>query len=239
MELNQRFFPHLSVDCVLLGFDGKQLSALLIEYGSELDTNQFNNQKLPGSVIYDNEDVDDAAQRVLRDSTGIENVPIKQFKCFGNPNRTKNPRDKFWLENAIKQKIGRIITVGYLALIRIDKKIQRVSTEHHAKWCPLSEIGDLAFDHNEIIREALIYIRKEIQNEPAMLFEPLPKKFTALELRTLYDMIYATKSDVRNFHKKIATMEYVIPLDERQTGVAHRAARYYRFDKKTYNKAHS
>lgn len=239
MEHNQSFFPHLSVDCVLLGYDGSQLSALLIEYGSELDTNQFNNQKLPGSVIYDNEDVDNAAQRVLAESTGISDIYVKQFKCFANPERTKNPRDKFWLENAINQKIGRIITVGYLAFIRIDKKIQRISSQHKAKWCPLSEIGDLAFDHNEIILDALKYIRKEIHTDPALLFELLPKKFTAAEMRMLYDKIYGMKSDVRNFHKKMAAMEYIIPLEERQIGVSHRAARYYKFEKKIYNRIHA
>jgi hypothetical protein len=238
MDSYLNYFPHLSVDCVLLGFDGSQLNVLLVEYGSELDRDQFNNQKLPGSVIYSDEDVDAAAQRVMTEYTGIKDIFIKQFKCFGNPDRTKNPRDKYWLENAMKQKIGRIITVGYLALLRIDKKTVSLSSEHNARWCPLDQLQELAFDHNEIIKEALSYIRTAVQMEPAMLFELLPKKFTALELRTLHDMIHGVSSDVRNFHKKIAMMEYVVALEETQQGVSHRAARYYKFDRKTYNKLH-
>jgi Uncharacterized conserved protein len=232
------FFPHLSVDCVLFGYDGEKLNVLLVEYGSELDTEKFSNQKLPGSVIYDNEDVDDAAQRVLQELTGIKNIYMKQFKCFANPDRTTNPRDRYWLENAIRQKIGRIITVGYLALIRIEKKGPLLSREHNASWCPLDQLQSLAFDHNQIINEALNQVRKEIETEPAVLFELLPKKFTAFEFRRLYEMIHGVKADVRNFHKKIAAMEYVVPLEERQSNVSHRAARYYRFDKKIYNKIH-
>ncbi|WP_243350137.1 NUDIX hydrolase [Parabacteroides sp. FAFU027] len=238
MSTNPGFFPHLSVDCVLLGYDGEKLNVLLVEYGSELDTEKFNSQKLPGSVIYDNEDVDDAAERVLYELTGIKNIYMKQFKCFANPDRTKNPRDKYWLENAIRQKIGRIITVGYLALLRIDKKGPQLSKEHNATWCPLDELQSLAFDHNLIIEDAVKQVRKEIEMEPAVLFELLPRKFTALELRTLFDMVHGVKADVRNFHKKIAAMEYVVPLEERQSNVSHRAARYYRFDKKIYNKIH-
>ena len=55
-------------------------------------------------------------------------------------------------------------------------------------------------------------------------------------MRTLFELVYDKPVDVRNFHKKIAMMEYVVPLEEKQQGVAHRAARYYKFDKKIYNK---
>lgn len=238
MQSDTTLFPHLSVDCVLFGFDGEQLNVLLIDYGTELDKDQFSNQKLPGSLIYEHEDVDDAAQRVLTELTGINNIFIKQFKCFANPDRTKNPRDLYWLENAINQRVGRIITVGYIALLRIDKKKSILSPEHNASWCPLAQLQTLAFDHNRIITDALAYVRTAVQLEPAALFELLPKKFTASEFRTLFDMIYGVKSDVRNFHKKIAAMEYIVSLEEKQYGVAHRAARYYKFDRKIYHKVH-
>ena len=87
-----------------------------------------------------------------------------------------------------------------------------------------------------IIEEAIREIRRTSKLYPAILFELLPAKFTALELRRLYEVIYDKEMDVRNFHKKITAMPYVIALEEKQTNVAHRAARYYRFDKKTYNK---
>lgn len=72
---------------------------------------------------------------------------------------------------------------------------------------------------------------------PSVLFELLPRKFTAAQFRSLYEILLNHRVDARNFHKKIALMDYVVPLDERQQGVAHRAARYYKFDRKKYNRS--
>ena len=91
-------------------------------------------------------------------------------------------------------------------------------------------------DHKSLHLLTLLYIRQYVEINPSALFDLLPRKFTASQLRTLYELIYGKPIDVRNFHKKIAMMEYVVPLEEKQQGVAHRAARYYRFDKKIYNK---
>ncbi len=75
-----------------------------------------------------------------------------------------------------------------------------------------------------------------VENEPSILFELLPIKFTASELRKLFEAIYHKQYDIRNFHKKIAGLDYIVPLEERQENVSHRAARYYKFDKIMYNK---
>ena len=100
----------------------------------------------------------------------------------------------------------------------------------------MNEVKTLAFDHNLIIKEALVSIRQVVEFNASIVFDLLPRKFTAAQLRILFELIYDKELDVRNFHKKIALMEYVVPLEERQKGVAHRAARYYKFDKKIYNK---
>ena len=150
--------------------------------------------------------------------------------------RTKNPKDVHWLERAMQSKVERIVTIAYLSLVKIDRALNRGLDDYQACWVTLQDIGDLAFDHNLIIKEAMAYIRQYIDANPAALFDLLPRKFTASQLRTLYELVYGKAVDVRNFHKKIALMEYVIPLEERQQGVAHRAARFYRFDKKIYNK---
>jgi hypothetical protein len=102
----------------------------------------------------------------------------------------------------------------------------------------VKDLKVLAFDHNQIISEAITYIRQFVEMNPSVLFDLLPRKFTASELRVLYELVYDKEFDVRNFHKKIAMMEYVVPLQERQTGVPHRAARYYKFDRKIFNKLH-
>ena len=227
---------HISVDCVVMGFDGEQLKVLLIRRMGEEEGEVFHDMKLPGSLIYMDEDLDDAAARVLNELTGLKNVRLVQFKAFGSKDRTKDPRDVHWLERAMKSKVERIVTIAYLSLVKIDRALNKGLENYQACWVALQDIGNLAFDHNLIIREAQTYIRQYVDTNPAALFDLLPRKFTASQLRTLYELVYGKAVDVRNFHKKIAMMEYVIPLEERQQGVAHRAARFYRFDKKIYNR---
>mgnify|MGYP000767422649 FL=1 len=192
--------------------------------------------KLPGSLIYMDEDLDSAAQRVLTQLTGLKNVDLKQFKVFGSKDRTKNPKDIRWLERAEKAKVDRIVTVAYFSLVKIDKTQSKLLDNFQAEWVSLQDVKELAFDHNQIIADAMEFIRQYVEFNPSYLFELLPRKFTALQLRVLYGLLYGKAVDVRNFHKKIAMLDYVVPLDEFQQGVSHRAARYYHFDKKIYNK---
>lgn len=228
---------HISVDCVVFGFDGNQLKVLLIKRVGEDKGEVFHDMKLPGSLIYMDEDLDEAAQRVLCELTGVKNINLMQFKAFGSKNRTSNPKDVRWLERAMQSKVERIVTIAYVSLVKIDRAISQTALdEFQACWIGLKEIKTLAFDHNLIINEALAYIRQFVEFNPSALFELMPRKFTALQLRTLFELVYDRKFDVRNFHKKIGMMEYIVPLEERQKGVAHRAARFYKFDKKIYNK---
>jgi hypothetical protein len=231
-------YPHVSVDCVILGFDGLHLNALLLKRtGVEGDV-RFNDLKLPGSLIFAEEDLDVAAQRVMGELFSTNTIYLKQFKSFGSPDRTINPRDVMWLENAVQLKIGRIITVAYLCLIRIDDKLKLKSDIVQAVWTSLPEIRKLAFDHVQILQEAVQEVRRNVSLDPALVFNLLPKKFTAAQMRTLFEELFGEKMDVRNFHKKMSRMEYVMPLDEYEQEVSHRAARYYKFDKKTYTKTH-
>ena len=227
---------HISVDCVVIGFDGEQLKVLLVKRAGEDNGEVYHDMKLPGSLIYMDEDLDEAAQRVLYELTGLKNVNLMQFKAFGSKNRTSNPKDVRWLERAMQSRVERIVTIAYLSMVKIDRTLDKNLDEHQACWIALKDVKTLAFDHNLIIKEAMTYIRQFVEFNPSMLFELLPRKFTAAQLRILFELVYDKAVDVRNFHKKIAMMESVVPLEEKQQGVAHRAARYYKFDKKIYNK---
>ncbi|MBD5333196.1 MAG: NUDIX hydrolase [Bacteroides sp.] len=226
---------HISVDCVVLGFDGSGLRVLLVKRVGEHRGEEYNDLKLPGSLIYQDEDLDEAAQRVLRELTGIGDVALQQFKAFGSKDRTRNLRDVIWLERAQQAHVERIVTVGYLAVVKLDAAMMRVVNRENALWHPIDSLGTLAFDHNIIVDEALKALRREVDVNKATIFDLLPRKFTALQLRQLTEIIYGKPIDVRNFHKKIAQMPYVVPLEERERGVAHRAARFYKFDRKLYN----
>ena len=97
-EINQTINLHVSVDCVLIGFDGEQFRVLLVRQVGKQSEDGYNNMKLPGSLIYDDEDLDEAAKRVLNELTGLKNVKLTQFKAYGSKNRTRNPKDVLWLE---------------------------------------------------------------------------------------------------------------------------------------------
>lgn len=226
---------HISIDCVVLGFDGTNLRVLLVKRRGEDQAGEYNDMKLPGSLIYQDENLDEAAMRVLHELTGVKDVPLQQFKAFGSRNRTSNQRDVVWLERAQQAHVERIVTIAYFALVKLDGPMQKIVDRESAVWMPVGEVGTLAFDHNLIIEEALKAVRREVENNRSILFDLLPKKFTASQLRLLTEIIYGRSLDVRNFHKKISQMPYVVPLEERQKGVAHRAARYFKFDRKIYN----
>lgn len=229
---------YVSVDCVVFGFDyDNRLNILLVRRKLDdlLDENQ---KKLPGSLIFSNEDVDEAAQRVLFELTGIKKMMLKQFKCFADPMRASSPDDIKWMSKEYQPNIDRIITVAYLSICKIDHKINSVKYKT-VDWCPIDQIPSLPFDHNKIIEDSLLEIRKWIESDFSIVFELLPKKFTIRQLYQLYSAISEKRIDKKNFHKKISSFSYIVPLEETESKVAHRAARYYKFDSKKYKKTNN
>jgi hypothetical protein len=226
---------YVSVDCVVFGFKENRLYVLLVQRNTLHNANG-NSLKLPGSLIYQQEDADEAAHRVLCELTGIHKMKLKQFKAFTSPKRTADKEDMKWLEYAYHNKIERLITIAYLSLCKITRKLNVASKYSTFEWLPVDKLPKMPFDHNKIVDASLNEIRSWVENEPAILFELLPTKFTVKELRLLYEAIYNKKYDARNFHRKVAQMEFIMPLDEYQQHVRHKAARYYKFDRVTYNK---
>jgi len=229
--MKQQVNPYVSVDCVLLGFDGKQLNALIIRDSGK--SNSEGTYKLPGSIIYLEEDLDDAAQRVLKQMTGLVQVNMTQFHAFGGADRLCNPNDSVWLERFynLDHNVDRIVTIGYLALLRIDRKMEKLKDGYEATWIPVNELPKMAFDHNEIVEEALKNVKNMATLNHTILFDLLPRKFTAAQLRVVMETVLGITLDVKNFHKKLAQMSYVVPLDEKEDGVSHRAARYFKYKK--------
>lgn len=222
--------PYVSVDCVVFGFDGKELNVLLIERHIHGKNSDYNDKKLPGSIIYMDENLDEAASRVLTELTGLKNIPLSQFHSFGDPGRSGNPRDVLWLEETTHTKIERIVTVGYVALIKINRKITLDSEDQSANWYNVREIEkmNLAFDHLLIIRKGLGYIKHWLNVEPELMFKLLPRKFALPQLHLLYDAVNQTRSDVRNFRRKVKQWKNLVMLDEFEKNVPHRAARLYK-----------
>jgi len=229
--------PYISVDCVLFGYDGSQLEVLIVDRTLTDDKTGevlIDDKTLTGNHVYNDETIEDAAYRVLYDLTGLEDVFLEQFKAFAHPDRLKKANDQLWLKSTNRQADARIVTIGFYSLVATDK-VKLMWKGRNVRWTPINQVGELAFDHNLILSEALKTLRIRIKYEP-ITFELLPEKFTLTQLQNVYEAIWGVELDKRNFRKKVARMKYLIPLDEKQTGVAHKPARLYVFSRDVYEK---
>ena len=228
------FKNHISVDCVIFGYNEEQnkLELLLIEQKepSQVSGNAYVPQfALPGDLVDEEESLDDAATRVLKELVHVEGIPLKQFYCFGDPNRVKQDKDKEWLKFYRSDPDARVITVSYYTLVR--KEIIKAEPGSFAKnvvWRNVKRVPPLAFDHNIIAKKALEELKESIyQNHiPQSL---LPKKFTLRQLQDLYEVVLNMTFDKRNFVKRFKRDEELILLGEKQKGVMHKPAQLYTF----------
>lgn len=206
----------ITIDCVIFGFDEGNLEVLLVEHAEGISKGKWG---LPGGWIKEEESIDEAAHRLLRELTGIKDLFLEQLKAFGEPDRFP---------------LGRVITIGYYALIKKeDFDIKAGFTASDAKWYNLSEVGNLIYDHNTIVDYSLRRLRNKVKRAP-IGFNLLPEKFTLLQLMQLYEEILGVQLDKPNFRRKILKMKLLVALDEFQSNVSHRAAKLYKFDEERY-----
>jgi 8-oxo-dGTP diphosphatase len=218
----------ISVDCVVFGFDEDELKVLLIEQKQPEGKSAIKPQKaVPGDLVRDDEGLDSAAERILNELTSLEGIYLKQFHAFGDPNRVTGLKDRDWLRSFRTHPERRVITVGYYSLVKMDDfNPQAASFAKKAKWVDVYKIPNLAFDHNEIVGEALKVLRHELMADH-IGFELLPEKFTLSQLQKLYEIILDKKLDKRNFRKNILRTDTVTPLEEKQSGVLHKPAQLF------------
>lgn len=225
--------PNVSVDCVIFGFDESGLKLLLIErdYGSLPPISPSGRDLLlPGDLINDDEDLDQAAKRVLFELTHLSNIYLEQFHAFGDPNRVKNESDKYWLEVIRKEPEARVITVAYFSLIKPDLYLPEASSfAKRAEWVRINQVPELAFDHNRIVEKALEALRDKLLRS-SIAFELLPEKFTLGQLQKVYETILGYPLDKRNFRRKMLGKKMVTALDEKQEDVPHKRAQLYAFN---------
>ena len=228
--------PHISVDCVIFGFSTNQLKVLLIERSyADSSGREINDHKLPGDFIAINEDPDQAASRILEELTGLKNIFLQQFALFGRPDRISNRVDLEWLNTTTGHQIQRVVTAAYYSLINISDTNSDFAIKNNASWIDVKQVPDLAFDHGSIITSGLAHLQLTLRSEP-IGFELLPEKFTIRDVQTLYEVILDCTLDNRNFRKKILKSTYMVQLEEKQSGVAHKPAYYYRFNRNIYEK---
>ena len=223
---------NLSIDCVILGFDEDQkLKVLLIKkFINDINDFQFS---LPGDLVKPKEDLLSGGKRILKSLTSLENIYLKQFYTFDNPDRTKQKKDQSWLKMYRKNPKERVVTVGYIALVKMEEYVPHASSfAVDAEWIELGKVSkDLAFDHNEILDEGIKYLRDQIDHQ--LISNLLPSKFTLSQLQRLYEILLDEKLDKRNFRKNISKINIIKKTNEKQEGVPHNPAYLYTYgDKK-------
>lgn len=204
----------ITVDCVIFGFDGTELNVLLIRSDLEIFKDKWS---LLGDFAKDNEELDDAAYRVLKERTGMEDVYLEQVKTFSHPKRHPG---------------GRVLTVAYCSLLNTEHH-QLKKLDHELHWQSLKSVKEMAFDHKQILDECHAWLQKRILEHP-LGFNLLPEKFSLRELQNLYEAILDMKLDRRNFRKKFFSMDFLIDTNEYEDDVPHRPGKLYKFNFEKY-----
>lgn len=205
----------VAVDCIIFGFDEKEIKLLLFKRKLEPFKGKWS---LIGGFVKEEEDVDQAASRILKDYVGLENIFMEQLKGYGKASRDPG---------------GRVISFAFSALIPLKHHEIETVESHQAHWFSQNEIPSLILDHNEMLEDAIENLRIKAQRQP-IGFELLPEKFTLPQLKTLYDNIYQTKLDGRNFRKKILSLNVLKKLDEKDKSSSKKGAFLYQFDTEKY-----
>lgn len=198
----------ISVDCVIFGYDEKELKVLLIKSDLEEFSGLYS---LLGDLIRPDEDLETASYRILKERTGMDDMYLEQVHAFGGLDRHPS---------------GRVITIAYYSLI--DIKHQKLQLSHNElSWHPVHEIKKLAFDHKLILETCLGRLQQQVLDYP-VIFNLLPEKFSLRELQELYQAILGVELDRRNFRKKIVIKDWLLDIKEIENDVPHRPGKLYK-----------
>jgi len=204
-----------AIDCIVFGFDGINLKILLVKRSMEPEKGKWS---LIGSFLQQDEDLSNAASRILKLLTGLSGVYLEQLYAFSHPDR---------------DPIERTISVAYFALIDIHAYEKQISHEFHAEWFPLDKFPKLIFDHNEMVEMAKEKLRYKAALHP-ILFELMPEKFTIPQLQNLYEGVYGTAIDKRNFSRKLLSTGLLIKQADKEKNNSKKGAFYYKLNSKHY-----
>ena len=209
-------YPHpaVAVDCVIFGYDGNDIKVLLIQRGNYPYKTSW---AFPGGFMNINETAEQAALRELKEETGLKDVIVRQLYTYTDIDR--DPRE-------------RVISIAHYALTRISE-VKAGDDAKEAKWFSLSEIPNLAFDHDVILNKALTTLKERICFEP-IVFELLPEVFKMSELQNVYENILGIKFDRRNFYKKMNKLEILTEVEGRAKDSSRRIPIFYSFNAEKY-----
>ena len=231
-----QFLPHLSIDCVVFGYEKGKLKVLLSKPNY---LPRF--WSLPGGYILRSESIDQAASRILKNRTGLDRIFLEQFRVFGQEGRIVSSEEKEAVKiglatldpdrfdsGAIDWITGRFVCIGYYALVDILQVQPKIGElEEALDWFGLEEIPDLTYDHREIIQAGLHALRQNLDSK-LIGFELLPQTFTMKEVQVLYEAVYQRSFPMNNFQKKMLDLQILERLEKKFTGASNKAPYLYR-----------
>ena len=225
----ENLIPQLSIDCVIFGYQERKLKVLIPKIN--LNTVMFT---LPGGFIFQDESIDRAAKRILKERTQLDDIYLEQFKVFGELSRA----NKLISEDANLEKIQkknldwlsqRFVSIGYYALVDSNKvNPQTGDFDESINWYNVKDLPKMIMDHSEIVESALETLRQNL-DQKLIGFNLLPDEFTMREVQELYEAIYDKPYARNNFQKKILDLNVLERLDKKFTGAANKAPYLYRF----------
>ena len=208
---------YVATDNIIFGFDEGVLKLLLFKRRVEPLKGTMS---LIGSFVHPDESAPDAAKRVLKEITGLEDIFMEELKSY----------------SAVERDPGaRCISIAFYALIRIEESNKSLVEKHGAIWKEVNALPELVLDHNLMVKDALERLRTKARFYPIGV-ELLSKKFTIPQLQKLYEAIYQTELDARNFRKKLLSLKLLIPLNEKDMSGSKKGAFLYQFNYKKYKK---
>ena len=206
----------VSVDCIIFGFDEGKLKILIGRRQMDPGRGEWS---LYGGFVRNDEGLNDAANRVLYELTGLRNLYMRQVGAFGSVDRDPGER---------------VISVAYYALINVNDYDNRLREEHGVECMDIDKLPRLYSDHNEMVSKARKLMRQKISSEP-IGFRLLPSLFTLTQLQRLYEAVYGETLDKRNFRKRIKEMDFIEKTELIDKTGSKRGASLFRFNKRIYN----
>ena len=205
----------VAVDCIIFGFTANKLKLLLFKRKVAPLKGSWS---LIGAFIKNNQSIDDGAKQILFETTGLQNIFLKQLKTYGAEDR---------------DDAERVISIAYYSLTNITEFELKSVEKYDAQWFDLEEIPPLIFDHNEMVKDAINTIKIRAKHQP-IGFNLLPKLFTIPELQALYEAIYQRNLDARNFRKKILSLDILTKTEKKDKSASKKGAFLYRFNKEKF-----
>ncbi|MGI6223723.1 MAG: NUDIX hydrolase [Prevotella sp.] len=206
---------YVSIDCIVLGFDEGKLKLLV---GRRKMSPGKGEWSLYGGFVNEDESLDDCANRVLLELTGMRNIYMRQVGAYGDVNRDPGER---------------VISVAYLTLINVVDYDEKLRLKYGLEWIDVDKLPKLYGDHNKMVQNALAILRRRISNEP-LSFHLLPKLFTLTQLQHVHEAVLGHELDKRNFRKRIKQMDFIEKTNQIDRKTSKRGAALYRFNKTLY-----